>query len=347
MARGRDVQCAQAARRVQGSPGRRACVVRRTRRPDSDEVVGGPPARSPRHRGAEETPRLSAGQVSIVASKESRRRQRQALADVRAASVPRACTVADFPGVGATAAATVAGWRASRESRSRAASTTSSRAATNGERSTATTTTAQASSSSSARRSRGTGGSCSDYVLMTNHYHLLIRRTSRTSPPACTTSRPSPPSGSTAATDASVTSTKADTRRDSSKTTNACSPRSATSSATRRARLCARPDQWRWSSQRSDPRSRPHPDSSRPAVLARFHHDRQKAADQPQRSRTPRRHPPPDPDQPRHPSYHDQPTTDQLAAARDAGHTITAIAHHLNQHKSTISRRLKHATTET
>jgi hypothetical protein len=36
----------------------------------------------------------------------------------------------------------------------------------------------------------------------------------------------------------------------------------------------------------------------------------------------------------------EKPTPDQLRAAHDAGHTISAIAHHLNLHKSTISRRL-------
>jgi Helix-turn-helix domain len=34
------------------------------------------------------------------------------------------------------------------------------------------------------------------------------------------------------------------------------------------------------------------------------------------------------------------PTAPELAAAHAAGHTLTAIANHLNLHKSTISRRL-------
>jgi REP-associated tyrosine transposase len=146
-----------------------------------------------------------------------------------------------------------------------------------------------------------------------------------------------------------------------------------------RARLCARPDQWRWSSQRAILGLAPPGLVATTAVLARFHHDRQKARrlyrafthddDGP----APASHPLIDGDQPftqdhlqlinpspEHPAatlrptptsldtlLPVHPTTDQLATARDAGHTITAIANHLNLHKSTISRRLKHATAET
>jgi putative transposase len=141
-----------------------------------------------------------------------------------------------------------------------------------------------------------------------------------------------------------------------------------------RARLCASPDDWPWSSQPAMLGLTPPGLVATTTVLRRFHGDRERARrlyraytnneDGPTASR----HPLIDGDEqfthehlrlitpsPEHPAttlrptpadldtlLPHKPTTEQIAAAHNAGHTITAISHHLNLHKSTISRRLNH-----
>ncbi len=147
-----------------------------------------------------------------------------------------------------------------------------------------------------------------------------------------------------------------------------------------RARICRHPDQWRWSSHNATLGLIPAGPLNSQLVLALFHSDRARARELYEaftddgEDAPPTSHPliegddtfvrdhlaliAPSPEHPRslviptppplHTLLTGAPSAAEIAAARDHGHTLAAIAAHLGRDKSTISRRLKrHATTET